>query len=223
MGHARGLGWQSGLCLAIGLGWLLTLHITFSLPNVTALKYETPSQSAFMLWERLRHPLRPIAQEWVPLPHIADSLERAVVAAEDDGFFSHPGYDWAAIKKAARYNWKKRAFARGASTITQQLARNLYLSRVKMPTRKVKELLIALKLERELTKERILELYLNFAEWGPGIFGCQAAARYYFRVPCERLTTAQSAFLASILPNPKKYGKRGFRMSSRAQRILQQM
>lgn len=213
---------RSILIFAAGLGWLYLLYHYFALPNVTPLKYEHPTTSAFMRSYLFRHPLG-LHHTWVDGEQIAGVLKRAVVASEDDEFFAHRGFNWEAIKRAARVNWKRRRIVRGASTITQQLAKNLYLSRAKTPTRKLKEFLIALKLERELSKDRILELYCNFAEWGPGIFGCQAAAEHYFKTDCRRLSAGQAAFLASILPNPARLGRNGFRMSGRAQQILRRM
>ena len=145
--------------------------------------------------------------KWVKLKNISVHLKQAVILAEDDQFFRHNGYNWEAIKKAAEYDWKKKRFARGASTITQQLARNLYLSSAKNPLRKIKEFFIALKLERELPKERILELYLNVVEWGDGIYGAEAATRHYFSGSAAGLGKHEAAFLAAILPKPKYYDK----------------
>ncbi|MBI2345762.1 MAG: monofunctional biosynthetic peptidoglycan transglycosylase [Deltaproteobacteria bacterium] len=215
------------LFVLIGLCWLIGIYRTFSLPDVAYLKYGHPSHSSFMRIDSVKSLLTGSAiqlqQVWVPAERIAPALKRAVVAAEDDTFFEHAGFDWQAIKKAAVLNWKRRRFLRGASTITQQLARNLFLYPAKTPTRKLKEFLIALKLERELTKARILELYLNFAQWGPGVYGCEAAARHYFRGSCAGLLATQAAFLATILPNPKKLGRGGYRLTPRAQQILQRM
>lgn len=208
--------------LIAGCGWLAIVYDTFSLPDVTPLKYTAPAVSAVMDDQIRRQPIR-LHHVWVPDAQIADVLKRAVVAAEDDEFFHHPGFNWKAIELAWKLNWRRRRIVRGASTITQQLAKNLYLSQARTPTRKLKEFLIALKLERELSKERILELYLNFAEWGPGIYGCEAAAQYYFNGHCRRLTASQGAFLAAILPNPKKLGRGGYRLTHRAQQILQRM
>jgi len=145
--------------------------------------------------------------KWVPLSGISEYLRQAVVIAEDDQFFEHPGFDWEAMKRAAKVDWRRHRFSRGASTITMQLARNLYLSPDKTLFRKFKELLITLKLERELPKERILELYLNVVEWGDGIYGAEAAAKHYFGKGAAGLTRHEAAFLAAILPRPRFYDR----------------
>ncbi|MFA4874402.1 MAG: biosynthetic peptidoglycan transglycosylase, partial [bacterium] len=125
----------------------------------------------------------------------------------------HPGYDINAMKRAYEYNLRKKRFARGASTITMQVARNLYLSPDKTILRKLRELIIALKLERELSKDRILEIYLNIVEWGNGIYGAEAAARHYFGKSARDLTAHEAAYLASILPRPRFYDRhRGARL-----------
>lgn len=156
----------------------------------------------------------------MPYDKISPYLKEAVIAAEDDEFFEHRGFSWEAIKKAAVYDWKKKRFARGASTITQQLARNLYLTPSKNPIRKIREIMIALKLERELSKQRILELYLNVVEWGNGIYGCEAAARHYFNKSASNLSMSESAYLASILPSPRRLGKQTPYLTPRAARIM---
>lgn len=206
----------------LGLIWLGVMYDTLKLPDVSELAHVNPASSAFMDDYLIRNG-GPFAQTWVPFSAINPTLPRAVIAAEDDAFFEHNGYNWEAIKKAAIYDWKKKKFARGASTITQQLARNLYLSKSKNPLRKIKEFLIALKLERELTKARILELYLNVVEWGPGVYGAEAASQYYFKHAAAKLSASEAAFLASILPNPKKLGRGGYRINKRAGAILRRM
>lgn len=211
-----------GILLLIGILWAALLYDTFNIPDVSELKRLNPPTTAFMD-EHLMRSSGPFSYEWVPLSQISPTLPRAVIAAEDDTFFEHEGYNWAAIVKAAKYDWNKKRLARGASTITQQLARNLYLSRSKNPFRKLKEFLITLKLERELTKDRILEIYLNVVEWGQGVYGAEAASQHYFKHPASKLSAPESAFLASILPNPKKLGKGGFRMTKRAGAILRRM
>ena len=126
-------------------------------------------------------------QRWVPYPRISSHLKKAVLVAEDSAFWTHGGVDFQQIKESMEVNFERMEFARGASTITQQLAKNLYLSPSKNPVRKIRELLIARRLEAELTKQRILELYLNVIEWGDGIYGADAAARAYFRTPAADL------------------------------------
>ena len=128
----------------------------------------------------------------------------AVIISEDDMFYLHKGVDWEALREAMKYNIEKRRPARGASTITQQLARNLFLSPSKNPLRKIKEYLIARRLEKALSKRRILELYLNVAEWGPGIYGAQEACRTYYGKEASEVGPEESAALAAALPSPRK-------------------
>ena len=147
----------------------------------------------------------PMAQTWEPLSQISKNLQEAVLIGEDDAFFEHEGIDPEAIRESMELNLKKKKFARGGSTITQQLVKNLYLSPSKNPLRKVKEIFIALFMEKILTKQRILELYLNVIEWGKGIYGAEAASQFYFHKPAKTLSTEEAAFLASIIPNPMFY------------------
>ncbi len=203
-----------------GLIWFYALYGTFTLPDTISLRVKNPETTAYIERYKDKHPKVKIQQVWVPYNKISAYLKEAVIAAEDDEFFDHPGFSWEAIKKAAIYDWKKKRFARGASTITMQLARNLYLSPSKNPMRKLKELMIALKLERELSKQRILEIYLNVVEWGNGIYGCEAAARNYYKKSCAGLFISESAYLASILPSPRRLGKRSPTvLTPRAERI----
>lgn len=188
--------------LSVGIVWIYSLHNLFSLPDVSHLRAVEPQETAYMAAYDGK---APIHHRWIPLTKISPFLQKAVVVAEDEQFYEHAGFDWEAIKQAAQRNWRRREFRYGASTITQQLARNLFLSPSKNPLRKLKELLIALKLERELSKDRIIELYLNVAEWGNGIYGADAAARHYFGIPASHLSPRQSAFLAAILPRPRFY------------------
>lgn len=146
-----------------------------------------------------------VAMQWMPLSRISKNLRRAVLIAEDDRFYRHDGVDWYELRKAMRYNVRKRKFARGASTITQQVARNLFLSPSRRPRRKLKEILIARHLERELEKDRILELYLNIVEWGEGVFGAEAASRTYFGKPASELTPVEAVELAAALPSPYRW------------------
>ncbi|HSQ92206.1 MAG TPA: monofunctional biosynthetic peptidoglycan transglycosylase, partial [Nitrospiraceae bacterium] len=162
---------------------------------------------------------------WVPLSRISPHLSQAVVTAEDASFFTHEGFDWEGIKDAALYNLEAGEFKRGGSTITQQLAKNLYLSSERSLLRKVRESLIARSLEQHLTKERILELYLNVAEWGLGVYGAEAAARHHFKKPSRALTADEAAWLAAILPSPRRYDplrKTSF-LTRRHERILKQI
>ncbi len=143
-------------------------------------------------------------QRWVPLERISPLLRHAVLVAEDDAFFSHGGLDWNEIGAAARRDLEAGRIVRGGSTITQQLARNLYLGDERTLSRKLKEAFIALRLERALTKRRIFELYLNLIEWGDGIYGAEAAARAYFGVPAADLSPRQALLLAAVVINPRR-------------------
>ena len=142
---------------------------------------------------------------WVPLSRISPHLQRAVIVAEDASFYRHRGFDWQSIRDAATRNWDGGELRRGGSTITQQLAKNLYLSPEKNFVRKIHEALITRALEDRLTKRRILELYLNVVEWGHGIYGAEAAARHHFGKSALDLSPAEAALLAGILPSPRRY------------------
>ncbi|MEE8425296.1 MAG: monofunctional biosynthetic peptidoglycan transglycosylase [Elusimicrobiota bacterium] len=146
-----------------------------------------------------------VAMRWATLSEISPYLIRAVLIAEDDRFYRHHGVDWRQFKKAVRYNVRKRSLARGASTITQQVARNLFLGPSRRPRRKIKEILLARHLERELEKDRILELYLNIVEWGEGVFGAEAASRTYFGKSASDLTPEEAVELAAALPSPYRW------------------
>ena len=163
--------------------------------------------------------------EWRPIGKISRYLRAAVVYAEDMRFFEHDGVDWDAIEKAIDANLARGSLAIGGSTITQQLAKNLYLSPDRSFIRKLREMLIAFSLEDDLSKQRILELYLNVVEWGDGIFGAEAAARHHFGVGAAYLSAQQSAQLAAVLPNPREWsaGRPGAYVQRRARWIRQQM
>lgn len=168
-----------------------------------------PASTAFMerRLEALRekNPKAALRRQWVPYERISVHLKRAVVAAEDAKFLDHEGFDWEAIQKAISRNEKRGRVVAGASTISQQLAKNLFLSGDRSYLRKGQEAVITWMLEHTMSKRRILELYLNVAEWGEGLFGAEAAARHHFGVPASSLTPAQAAWLASILPSPRRY------------------
>lgn len=189
----------------VGLMWIYFLVTILVLPPVTALRTQTPHTTAYM--EHTKG-VRDIERIIVPLKDISPHLRRAVIVAEDGRFYEHMGFDWDAIKEAYAYNMKRHRFSVGASTITMQLARNLFLSPAKTPSRKLRELLIALKMELLLSKDRILELYLNSIEWGNGIFGAEAASQHYFGINAKNLDAEQAIFLAAILPRPLYYEKR---------------
>ena len=188
---------------------LLGIGFYFVYPVVSTLKKENPKKSSFMEyrereWEREGKKIK-IRQVWTPLSRISPYLVKAVLIAEDDKFWSHEGFDIEALQKAVEKDIKQKKFKFGGSTISQQLAKNLYLTPSKNPLRKVKEAIITWRIERTLSKKRILELYLNIAEWGEGIFGVEAASRYYYNKPASDLTPEEAARLASVLPNPRRY------------------
>jgi monofunctional biosynthetic peptidoglycan transglycosylase len=174
-------------------------------------RWENPAQTAFMQRELARlqqkNPKAQLRHQWVPYARISNHLKRAVIAAEDARFTEHEGVDWDAIEKAYDENLKRGRRAKGGSTISQQLAKNLFLSSEKSYARKAQELVITYMIEFAWGKRRILEVYLNVVEWGEGVFGAEAAARHYFGIPAAQLGPEQSARLAAFLPNPKRYGR----------------
>ena len=175
---------------AFGFGYIAFVYLT--LPDVRELRTRNPQSTAFMELRARRpgrraHPKR--AHRWVPYSRISPHLKRAVLVAEDAGFWGHEGIDLDEIRKSLETDWERGSLTRGASTITQQLAKNLYLSPSRNPLRKLSELFITRRLEHELSKTRIFELYLNAIEWGDGIWGAEAAARTYFG--CRRRRSTQ--------------------------------
>ncbi len=169
-----------------------------------------PGITAFMQarLERMREkePRAAIRHEWVPYDRISVHLKRAIVAAEDARFLDHEGFDWEAIQKAYEKNLKKGRVVAGGSTISQQLAKNLFLSGERTWWRKAQEAVITFMIETIMSKRRILEIYLNAIEWGNGIFGAQAAARYHFGVSASALGPVHAARLAAMVPSPRRYG-----------------
>ena len=170
-----------------------------------------PSTTAFMQARQAtlqqKNPGAALKQQWVGYEKVSANLKRAVVAAEDAKFVDHEGFDWEGIQKALEKNEKKGRVVAGGSTISQQLAKNLFLSGSRSWPRKGQEAVITWMLEGVMSKRRILELYLNLAEWGEGVFGAEAAARHYFGVPAAQLSPRQSAWLAAILPAPQRYDR----------------
>ncbi len=168
-----------------------------------------PGMTSFMSAQlsslRETNPKATLEQKWVPYAAISANLKRAVIASEDANFAEHDGVDWEALQKAYYRNTTRHKVVGGGSTITQQLAKNLFLSGSRSYLRKGQEMVIAYMLETVLSKERILEIYLNVVEFGRGVFGAEAAARHYFRIPAASLNAAQSARLAVMLPNPRYY------------------
>jgi len=168
-----------------------------------------PSSSAFMV-DRLEiiqeeKPDAELKYQWVDYSKISSNLKRAVVASEDAKFVDHEGFDWEGIEKAYAKNLKKGKIVAGGSTISQQLAKNLFLSTKRTPWRKGEEALITVMLENVLSKRRILEIYLNVIEWGNGVFGAEAASRHYYKTSAANLSSAQAAKLAAMIPNPRYY------------------
>ena len=174
-------------------------------------RWNNPGETAFMAREeaalRQKNPKAELRHRWVPYGSISVHLKRAVITSEDARFSEHEGVDWEAIEKAYKENVKRGRPAKGGSTITQQLAKNLFLSPERSYLRKGQELVITYMIEALWDKRRILEVYLNVVEWGEGIFGAEAAARYYYGVTAAQLGPDQSARLAAYLPNPKRYGR----------------
>jgi monofunctional biosynthetic peptidoglycan transglycosylase len=174
-------------------------------------KYADPDMTHFMAIRldelREKNPKAELRHTWVPYERISVQLKRAVVAAEDDKFVDHEGFDWEGMQKALEKNQKKGKVVAGGSTISQQLAKNLFLSPSKTPWRKAQEAVITLMLEGCWDKRRILEVYLNSVEWGEGVFGAEAAARRYFNVGAGQLAPEQAARLAVMLPAPRRYEK----------------
>lgn len=152
-----------------------------------------------------RRPDAKLQQQWVPYARISNHLKRAVIAAEDSKFVEHEGFDWVGIETAFEKNLKKGKIVAGGSTISQQLAKNLFLSGHRTPWRKAQEAVITFMLEKLMSKRRILEIYLNVIEWGEGVFGAEAAARHYFHGNARALGPAQAARLAAMIPNPRFY------------------
>ena len=202
----RFMGW---LALALA-GIFLAVQLSF-LVRVWWWRDHNPQTTAFMeaSLERLRarNPQAKLKHSWVPYERISPHLKRAVVAAEDARFAEHEGFDWEAIEKALEKNRKKGRVVAGASTISQQLAKNLFLSAERTPWRKGQEALITVMIEQAMDKRRILEIYLNMIEWGEGVFGAEAAARHYYGASAASLGPEAAARLAAMVPNPRFYDR----------------
>ncbi|WP_147694959.1 monofunctional biosynthetic peptidoglycan transglycosylase [Vogesella mureinivorans] len=168
-----------------------------------------PSASAFMTEQLARlqedDPGAELRHKWVPYERISGNLKRALIASEDAKFVDHEGFDWDGIEAAFEKNMKQGRIVAGGSTISQQLAKNLFLSGRKTPWRKLEEAMITVMLEAVMDKRRIFEIYLNVIEWGNGVFGAEAAARHYYRSSAARLSAGQAAKLAAMVPNPRYY------------------
>ena len=219
----RRAGW---VCVALVA--LLLLYQLWIFLLVLWWSHFNPSSTSFMdirldeLQEK--RPNAELRHEWVPYERISIHLKRAVIAAEDDSFVDHEGFDWEGIQRALEKNQRKGRAVAGGSTISQQLAKNLFLSPTRSYFRKAQEAVITVMIETVWSKRRILEVYLNVVEWGSGVFGCEAAARRYYGVPAGRLGPDEAARLAVMLPNPRKYEKQfGPRLAAHAARIRGRM
>ena len=169
-------------------------------PDILYLRYRNPGITALMSRRGA-----PVIQTWVPLHRISPHLLQAVMTGEDLDFYNHGGVDLYELQQSIKRNWREKRWARGGSTITMQLAKNLYLSTRKTPVRKILELVITLELEQILPKARILEIYLNVIEWGDHRYGAEAASRHYFGKSAAALAPAEAAWLAAIIPNPRAW------------------
>ncbi|MCL4745721.1 MAG: monofunctional biosynthetic peptidoglycan transglycosylase [Burkholderiaceae bacterium] len=202
----RGASIAMGVALAV-----LALLQSWYLVQVLWLTQFDPGSTSFMSdrLERMREkdPKARLKQRWVPYAQISPHLGRAVIAAEDARFTIHEGVDWEAIEKAIGDNLRKGRVVRGGSTITMQLAKNLFLSGERSYLRKAQEVAITYMIEAVMSKRRILEIYLNVAEWGEGVFGAEAAARHYWNVPASQLGPNQAATLAAMLPRPRYFDR----------------
>jgi len=198
--------WMKAVLVAVILG--LYLQLAF-LAGVLWWGRFNPANTAFMeaglarLQER--NPDAELRHRWVDYQHISRNLKRAVVAAEDSRFLDHDGFDWEGMQKAMEKDLKKGRIVAGGSTISQQLAKNLFLSPSRNPLRKVQEAIITVMIEQFWSKRRILEVYLNVIEWGNGIYGAEAAARHYFHTSAAVLGPSQAALLAAMIPDPRYY------------------
>jgi monofunctional biosynthetic peptidoglycan transglycosylase len=191
---------------AVGFSLLIYLYLT--LPDVRPLRATNPSTTRFMQLRadeaRAKGQAPRQVQRWAVYGRISGDLKRAVLVAEDDAFWKHDGVDVEQLQEAIELDWAQGKWLRGASTITQQLAKNLYLTPSKDPLRKLRELIIARRLEAELSKARIFELYLNVIEWGDGIYGAEAASRAYFGTSASALGPREAALLAAAIINPRR-------------------
>ena len=193
--------------IVVLLGVLLGgFYFYLGIPDVSGLKTKNPHTTALML-QRYREAKKAddtfiIKQQWVNFEAIPKMLRETIRISEDAAFYQHKGIDFVELKEALKKNWQKGEYVRGASTITQQLAKNLYLSTSKSFLRKVKEFLIARRLENSLSKDRIFEIYLNVIEWGPGIFGVGAASQHYFHKSVDQLNLEEIVRLVAVIPQP---------------------
>ena len=203
----RSLFWR----IVFGLFALLVLYQLWLFAHIVWWIKFDPASSSFME-DRLeilqdKNPNAELKHKWVPYAKISKNLKRALIVSEDAKFVDHDGFDWEGIQKAYEKNMKKGKIVSGGSTISQQLAKNLFLTTKRTPWRKGEEAIITLMLEAVMDKQRIFEIYLNVIEWGNGVFGAEAAARHYFGISASQLSAEQSARLAAMVPNPRYYDK----------------
>jgi monofunctional biosynthetic peptidoglycan transglycosylase len=193
------------------LAGLVVVYQSWILVQITYWNHYNPSSSAFMrarlVLLREKDHGAVLRMQWVPYERISTNLKRAVIAAEDGKFLHHEGFDFEAIQRAYEKNLEKGKLVAGGSTISQQLAKNLFLSGEKTPWRKLQEALITFMLENVMSKRRILEIYLNVIEWGDGVFGAEAAMRHYYGTSASSITAEQAARLAAVIPNPRFYDR----------------
>ncbi len=221
--------WSRWIAGAIGVGFASLAWLYLTLPDVRVLATTNPDTTAFIEIRRDQaHDAGrsfTLRRRWVPYNRISNHLKRAVIVAEDSAFFEHEGLDYQQIRESIEDSLEDGGAIRGASTITQQLAKNLYLSESRNPTRKLKELILTRRLETALSKRRIFEIYLNSIEWGDGIFGCEAAARAYFGKSAADLGPSEAALMAGAIINPRVHspGKPTRRLLRRQQIILGRM
>ncbi|HEX8873061.1 MAG TPA: monofunctional biosynthetic peptidoglycan transglycosylase [Nitrosospira sp.] len=190
---------------------LVLIYQAWIFGHVVYWNFYNPSTSAFMRDRldilRQKDPGAALRMQWMPYERISPHLKRAIIAAEDSKFLEHEGFDFEAIQKAYEKNLKKGRLVAGGSTISQQLAKNLFLSDQKTPVRKIQEALITLMLENVMSKRRIMEIYLNVIEWGNGVFGAEAAIRHYYGASASSISAEQAARLAAMIPNPRFYDR----------------
>ncbi|MEZ5290756.1 MAG: monofunctional biosynthetic peptidoglycan transglycosylase [Vicinamibacterales bacterium] len=222
---ARSSRWPRWVAGALGVAFAYIAYVYLTLPDVRVLVSQNPDTTAFIELRRdeARRDGRTftLRRRWVPYGRISTQLKRAVLVAEDSAFFQHEGVDYQQLRESIESSLEDGVALRGASTITQQLAKNLYLSPSRNPTRKLIELIITRRLEAALSKRRIFEIYLNSIEWGDGIFGCEAAARAYFGKSAADLGPAEAALMAGAIINPRVHNPaRPTRRLLRRQQII---
>ena len=213
-------GFLKGLLLAVlSLLGVEAFVLLWGVAENAWLVRHNPTATAFTrryVWETGT----PVTLNWKTLPQISDHLKRAILVSEDDAFFQHEGVDFTELKASWELNQKKQKTLRGGSTISMQLVKNLNFSKAKNLLRKMNEILLTLDLEKRLSKDRILEIYLNVVEFGPGVYGAENAARYYFQNGADQISAPEAAYLAAILPNPAYLTTRNTRRAQRRKNII---